>query len=276
MDRSTTQPQASLAVLIPVYNDSAGLSVSLRSILGAARPAPLHVIVVDDGSATPITVETPTEAGVSLHVHRLVPNQGITSALNAGLKLAQQLGVTYLARLDAGDTVASDRLTRQMALLEEADHIGLVASDAWFSNAAHEHLFRFRAPRTDAEARRRMHINSCILHPTVMLRMSLLPLVGEYSTNYPAAEDYEFFFRMLQSTRFAAVPEPMTVKTLGADSISLRKRRLQLLSRLRIQLKYFRFTVPESYLGVAATCALFAIPNRVLLSFKRKLGNTRL
>jgi hypothetical protein len=196
--------------------------------------------------------------------------------LNAGLRLAQQLGVTYLARLDASDTIVPDRLTRQMALLEEGNDVGLVASDASFTNARHEPLFRFSAPRTDAEARRRMHINSCIPHPTVMVRMALLQRAGEYSHRYPAAEDYELFFRLLQMTRFAAIPEPMTIKTLGEDSISLRKRRVQLLSRLRIQLKYFRFSIPESYLGVIATCALFVVPNQLLLRVKRRLRSTRL
>jgi hypothetical protein len=136
-------------------------------------------------------------------------------------------------------------------------------------------LFRFEGPRSDAEVRRRMHVSCCLIHPSVMLRMSALDEVGPYSTRYPAAEDYELFFRLLGRSRAASIPEPLTASVIATRGISIARRRTQLASRLRVQWLNFDFRRLESYLGVGITLLFFLVPYRLLAGLKRLAGVSR-
>ena len=262
-----------LAILIPVFNDPQGLRRSLDSLRAARQPAGTVTIVVDDGSTEPVqAAETDSQPGVV--VVRLPQNSGIEHALNAGLAEARRRGARYIARLDAGDTIAPERLERQLAVLETRPDVGLVGSSARFEDESGQTLFVFLAPEDDATIRRRMHINCCILHPTVMLRDSVLEIVGDYSTRYPAAEDYELFFRMLGHCKGTCLPDVLVSTEASRKGISVKRRRAQLVSRLRVQQHFFDARCVESYFGIAMTLALLAVPQRMVLALKTQAGHS--
>lgn len=263
-----------LAIVIPVFNDPQGLSTSLDSLLAARWPDGTVTIIVDDGSSCAIK-ERDIDQRLDITILRMPTNRGIDWALNAGFAEARRLGARYIARLDAGDTIEPERLECQLRLLEDNPDIGLVGSSAVFVDPAGRTLFVFSAPETDQEIRHRMHINSCFLHPTVMLRVSVLDLVGVYSTEYPAAEDYELFFRMLACCKAACLPDKLVTITTSPGGISTRRRRAQLVSRLRVQMLYFDRRRIESYLGIVLTVALLAIPHGLVLAAKRLMGHSR-
>lgn len=265
----------SIALLIPVYQDQAGLLKSLDSLLQAEQPAPMVTIIVDDGSIPPLEVDCRHYEAIHPILLRLPRNAGIEAALNAGIDRALGLGADYVARLDAGDTIRYDRLRLQWESLEARPDVGLVASDALFVTPSGELLFRFSTPPSDAEIRRRMPINSCLPHPTVMLRAEALRRLGAYVGTYPAAEDYELFLRLLGRYRALSIPEPLTTKVVSEDGISSRRRRRQLQSRLRLQWRHFQWSQPASYGGVVTTLALFLVPARLLTAAKRRLGSCR-
>lgn len=265
----------SLAILIPVYQNPMGLERTLQSIANAELPAKIHTLVVDDGSQPPLNLDVTRFERVGLIIYRLENNQGIERALNKGLEIAEELDVAYVARLDAGDRADRNRFTKQLARLEQRPTLGIVGSDVMYIDVNGRGLFRYAAPQLDSEIRRRMHINSCLAHPAVMMRMSVLKEVGKYSTAFPAAEDYDLFFRILEHHEAESLREPLTSKILEKNSISMKRRRTQLISRLRIQRKYFDTRLPESYLGVASTLLLLLIPNSLLMLARRVIKTTR-
>ena len=263
-----------LAVLIPVFNDPEGLRASLDSIFDAKRPEGMLTIVVDDGSFQPVLLPGPYDENIGLVIVRLTENQGIERALNAGLEEAFRRGVGYVARLDAGDTISPDRLERQLTLLEENTELGIVGSSVRYLDGAGRLLFVFRAAEEDAEIRRRMHINSCLIHPSIMIRMSVLKRVGMYSTDYPAAEDYELFFRVLGVSRACCIDAPLVNTVVSVNGISSSRRRAQLISRLRIQWRYFRAPVPQAYFGLMVTLMLLVAPSSLVTFAKRIRGTS--
>jgi glycosyltransferase involved in cell wall biosynthesis len=265
-----------VAVLIPVYGPLAPLHLTLESLLAARLPARLCTLVVDDGSAPPLKIDTVRYAPLGVRLVRLPMNQGIVAALNRGLELAREVGAAYVARLDAGDTVEPERLTKQLAFLENHADVGIVASDVTFVDERGQRLFRFEAPRTDEETRRRMRINCCLIHPSVMLRMSTLELAGgAYSADYPAAEDYELFLRLLSRSGAASIAESLTTAVASPTGISRARRRRQLVSRLRLQLRYFNPTEARSYAGIVLTLLFFVLPAPFLATLKRLSGISR-
>ena len=264
-----------VVVLIPVHGDARQLEVTLGSLLAATLPARLCTLIVDDGSEPPLALDAARYAPLGLELIRSPRNEGIARALNRGLERARGLGAGYVARLDALDTVDPERLMKQLAYLEAHPDAGLVASDVLFIGEDGKPQFRFEAPRTDAQVRRRMPISCCLIHPSVMMRMRALETAGGYSTEYAAAEDYELFFRLLGHASAAALPEALTTAVTSRAGISATRRRAQLRSKLRVQWRYFDPARPQSYLGVTLTLLLFIVPSPLLGFLKRVAGVTR-
>ncbi|MEN2981531.1 MAG: glycosyltransferase [Thermus sp.] len=260
-----------LALLIPVYNDQEGLGKTLTHLPGEI---PLDVVVVDDGSQPPITLPKlpPPHRAFLL---RLEENRGITGALNEGLRFILERGYPYVARLDAGDVALPGRFAKQLRFLEEHPEYALVGGQARFVDPAGRETHRERFPTEDGEIRRVMHARNPFLHPAVTLRTEAIKAVGLYSESYPAAEDYELFFRLARRFKVANLEQEVIEYKVDPKGISLRKRRRQLLTRLRILLENFDPGLKESWLGLLKNGALLLTPTSLVGWLKGRLPGRR-
>jgi glycosyltransferase involved in cell wall biosynthesis len=255
-----------LAVLIPVYKNQQGLERSLRS-LGNAR-GNFDVVVVDDGSSEPIVAPSRLRDGVTVSLLRLERNRGIAGALNHGLDHILARGHCYIARLDAGDTVACERFQLQIDALDMRSTCAVAGSFIEFVNTAQERLFCYRAPTEHKSIVQAMHVNNCILHSGSMMRAAAVREVGLYSDDFAGAEDYELFLRMSRSYELAVIPEMLTSCEYALDGLSIAGRRSQQRSRLRLQLGYFDPVSWHSYYGVARTLVAMVAPHTPTLRLK--------
>ncbi len=262
---------ARVAVLIPVYQDDGRLHATLRSLRD--QGVPLTAVVVDDGSTPPVSVDA-ASLGIDVVLLRQAANGGIERALNAGLGYIVRQGFAYVARLDNGDLCAPGRLARQVEFLERHGDVALVGSDVEWRTDAGELAFRLRLPSTHEEIVRAMHHTVCLIHPTVMFRAAVVPEVGAYALDYPAAEDFEFFWRIARRHRVANLPDVLLVTRFDPHGISMSRRRRQLRSKLRIQLRFFCPAEPLSYVGVLKTLALMSVPYALVVRAKRLRGGT--
>src|SRR4029453_17061891 len=99
MSERASPDSRSIAVLIPVFNDDGQLDATLRSIDDPR--VPVVVVIVDDGSETPVVVRHPSHQEIVVLRHDV--NRGIENALNTGLAYIVQRGIPYVARLANGD-----------------------------------------------------------------------------------------------------------------------------------------------------------------------------
>lgn len=257
-----------VALLVPVHNDPGGILHSLRHLPGEV---PLDVVVVDDGSDPPLHLPEIAPPH-RVYLLRLSENRGIAEALNAGVEWILQRGYPYLARLDAGDLALPGRFLRQLAFLETRPQHALVGGQVEFVDESGRLLYRERYPEDYADLHRRMHLKNCFIHPAVMLRTAVLRELGPYRTDFPAAEDYELFFRVVRKYPAANLPETVVRVRVSPKGISARHRRRQLLTRLAVQLRYFDPGLWESYAGVLATLGLLVLPAGLIRAFKRRVG----
>lgn len=248
-----------LAVLVPVFNNQEGLDKTVASLRHCDAATPFTLVIVDDGSTTPITL--PQDYPYPVERLRLNRNVGITSALNEGLHLIMARPFKYVARIDAGDTCSADRLYRQVEFLETHQDYGLVGTHAMATDMLGAPLYPITPPTCEKVLCRAMHLNNMFLHPTVMMRVDALRKAGIYSENYPAAEDYELFFRLMQSSRAGIIGEPLVNIEINPGGITLTKKRKQVITRIRIQLEYFEWRHIESYTGLLrSSIALLSPP----------------
>jgi glycosyltransferase involved in cell wall biosynthesis len=261
-----------IAVLIPVYNERGSMAATLRSLHGQGTSFTL--VLVDDGSTPSLDVDV-ASLDYPVVLLRMPANRGIEAALNTGLEYIAQEGFEFVARVDAGDRCAPNRLARQQEFLDLHPQVHLVGSNVEWRRDDDSFAFSLALPATHAEILRALHHRVCLLHPTVLFRASVVRAVGPYSYAYPAAEDYEFFWRIAKRFEVANVPEVLLVTRFDENGLSIRRRRRQLRSKLRIQLENFRLAEPLSFVGVAKTLALMSVPYAGVVAIKRALSRDR-
>lgn len=113
----------SISVVIPLYNKHAFIVEAVTSAAGQV-PAPLEIIVVDDGSTDggPALVQ-----GLGLDTVRLVrqKNAGVSAARNAGMQAARG---DWIAFLDADDRYSPGHLAVLVDLAQKYPQAGMLAT----------------------------------------------------------------------------------------------------------------------------------------------------
>tara|TARA_B110000211_G_C14092801_1_gene560234 strand:- start:8438 stop:9229 length:792 start_codon:yes stop_codon:yes gene_type:complete len=254
-----------LAILIPAFNDTVGLKNALQSISVEAGDE-TEVVVVDDGSAVPLTNDTPIE-NARVTILRLETNQGIVAALNAGLNYILKTDAELIARLDAGDVAVPDRFRLQLEEFRRRPNLSLLGGAVKFRNPNGTE-FRVNKPIKRSEILDLLPLNSMFCHTAVMFRVDVVKRLGCYSYDYPAAEDYELFWRITKTCEVSNLSEVLVFVDNNPSGISLSKRRIQLKSRLKIQIDNFDGFRLNAYLGVFKTAFLFVVPSSILIQLK--------
>jgi glycosyltransferase involved in cell wall biosynthesis len=259
-----------VAVLIPAYNGQADVDLTLASF---SESAPVHVLIVDDGSTPPIVA--PAIANMKIEVLRMARNGGIERALQTGIDALAQRGFRYAARIDAGDRSVPQRLAKQRVFMEL--HPRVAGLGMWTQVVTREGrpLFMLTPPAEPDAIRRLRFFRSCLAHPSMMLRIDAVRAVGNYRAEYRSAEDLDLFVRLMARYDCANLPELGLYYELNEGGISATKRRRQVSSTLRLQLRYFNAANLYDWLGLAKNLLHLVTPYRALQRIKRSLLTPR-
>jgi glycosyltransferase involved in cell wall biosynthesis len=256
MTASTTLTLDDVAVLIPAFNAQRDLERTLASF---HERGPVKVLIVDDGSLPPIVA--PSVPNLHIDVLRLPRNVGIERALAAGMAALAERGVKYAARIDAGDLATQYRLEKQRGYMEAHPETAALGMWTHVVNREGAPLFDLRPP-TDPAA---------IRHPSMMLRVADVIAAGNYRAEYRAAEDLDLILRLMQQHECANLPEFGVYYELNEHGISATKRRTQILSTLRLQWRYLRWTNLPDWAGMAKNVAHLVLPYGAIRALKTRL-----
>jgi cellulose synthase/poly-beta-1,6-N-acetylglucosamine synthase-like glycosyltransferase/peptidoglycan/xylan/chitin deacetylase (PgdA/CDA1 family) len=122
-------PAPGISVVIPAFNEAAGIAATVRSVVASNYPGELEVIVVDDGS-------TDDTAGI---VRRLrLPGVRVIRQANAGKPAALNHGIAeawfdILVLVD-GDTIFARNALLRLALRLRDPHVGAVSGNTKVAN----------------------------------------------------------------------------------------------------------------------------------------------
>lgn len=269
----SAKAHASVAVLIPVFRNQEGLDRTLASL--APEVPNFEVVVVDDGSNPPITVD-PERWSFRVTLLRLPTNRGIEGALNNGLAHIFAAGFAYVARIDAGDLWISGRLAAQREFLDNYPDHAIVSGWTRAVGARGDILYNVKGPAGDRAIRRAMMLRNCFQHVSVMMRVSALKECGVYDPAFKRVEDYELFRRLMRRHKAAMLQTNVCDYEVDPErpNISLANRRQQILGRLKVLRAHPNWGSPWFYLGLAHALVLLIAPQRALVLAKRILWGT--
>lgn len=210
----------SVDLIIPVFNAAATLRDAIRSVQ-AQRYSPLRIIIVDDGSSDgspDITSSLAVNDPRVVAVRR--PNGGIAAAMNSGLEIAQ---AEFIARLDADDLCGPNRVSLQVAFLQQnAEVVAVGGAHREIDSAGRPTGCIFHpAPIEDVDPWFIPAREPQLTQPFFMGRMSVLQSVGGFRA-LPVAEDSDLYWRLLERGRLANLDEILGSYRMHSASISSR------------------------------------------------------
>jgi glycosyltransferase involved in cell wall biosynthesis len=258
-------------LLIPCYNNFIGLIESLKSV---AYPNNNYlVVIVDDGSIEPITVQSvKMEVGNNQPIVILTneTNKGITEALNRGLSwIEENTDARYIARLDCGDTCSPDRFILQVQYMDAHPETGLVGSWCRFEEKETSLKYSYITPVTHKEIIRAMHFRNVFIHPAVMFRTSLLKKIGYYPAGFDFAEDYAFFWKLILISQSFIINKFLVICEISRHGLSFKNRAKQLAARWKVVNTFSDSLVFQSIAFIKLKL-LYFLPKGLVLRLKRR------
>jgi glycosyltransferase involved in cell wall biosynthesis len=223
--RGTAAPEVS--VVMAVFNGERYLREAVESILGQTL-GDLELIVVDDGSTdrTPTILQEYRRADSRVNVLSQ-SNAGQPAALNRGCAVARG---AYIARIDADDTAARERLSRQVAFLRRSGRVGLLGGSVDLINSRGRRFDRTECPLGDREIRRALGERNCFAHTTVMFRTEAWRVTGGYREAFFYAEDYDLWLRIAERYEVANLPESLARYRIHGDQVTVHHLRQHVVS----------------------------------------------
>ncbi len=196
---------ADISVIIPSYNHERYLRECIDSVL-TQQPAPLQVIVVDDGSSDGSLALL---QGYGDRIQLLRQARGRQArARNAGLAVARG---EWVAFLDSDDRFRPGRLAAALAAFDADPRAVLVWSDFARISAQGQPLGTHRWSGSDGgDFRRKLIAGNPICNATVTVRRAALLALGGFDERIPRACDGAAWYQLAaQGHRFVHINQEL-------------------------------------------------------------------
>lgn len=184
-----------VSVILPAYNCEQYIAAAVTSILQQVYDN-FELIVVNDGSTDQTATILQSISDQRLRVLNNDGNQGLIYTLNRAI---DESAGEFIARMDADDIAANDRIEKQVHWLLHHPDTAAVATCISVIDEKGQPRPDWpldRATTTASSIRKTMVKQNCIAHPTVMVRASVLKQY-RYNPIQKNIEDYDLWLRML-------------------------------------------------------------------------------
>lgn len=225
-----------VSVLLPVYNAERTVEAAIASILSQSFED-FELLIINDGSTDGSSRIIRTFADGRIRIIDRPSNGGLISALNDGIREAR---AELVARQDADDASAADRLGRQVAAFSGNPRIGAVGTALQLVRSGKVLSRQWSYPQTPELARWQALFKTPVAHSAVMYRRETVLRVGGYLEEFKYAEDYELWSRLIEVADIISLPSPMVLYSVDVGGVSREKAREQRAVHCRIARRNMR------------------------------------
>lgn len=194
-----------VSVLVPIYNGSAYLAETIRSLLSQTF-RDFELLAIDDGStdASAEIVRSFKDERVRLIQKK---NGGLCEALNLGIAEAK---APYIARCDQDDISYPERLERQLQVMREhPEALGLFAYSTKFgSRRRWSNADKMIMAKGEVKDYQPME-DGCVLCSTMLAQTAALRSIGGFRQAYYPADDWDMECRLAEAGRVLILREPL-------------------------------------------------------------------
>ncbi len=190
---------------MPAYNAGKYIREAVYSVLHQTYHD-FELLIINDGST-----DNTLELALSFTDPRVIvvnkDHEGIASALNTGLKLAN---APFIARFDADDICVPSRFETQLNFLQDHPDYVLVGSDAEYMLENGEFLFDFKCiAHSNDEVQNNLYVYCPFIHSAVMYRRDEVLKAGGYNIHAHNFEDYLLWTNLAKMGKMQNLREPL-------------------------------------------------------------------
>ncbi len=256
-----------ISVIIPTFNRINVLPKTLDSVMAQTYP-PIEIIVVDDGSTDDTeTILYRQYPNIKYHYQK---NQGVSSARNAGLKIATG---DWLALLDSDDQWLPEKLEKQKQALDNQPALKIChTEELWIRNGVRVNPMKKHAKKGGNIFQHCLPL--CAISPSsAIIHRSVFEDVGNFDEAFPACEDYEMWLRVTSKYPVLFIEEPLIIKYGGhQDQLS---QKYWGMDRFRIRaLEKILCQADLSLENRQAACEMLINKAKIYLAGAKKRGKT--
>jgi glycosyltransferase involved in cell wall biosynthesis len=197
-----------VSVILPAYNCEKYIAASVASIIEQVYDN-FELIIINDGSTdhTATILHSITDQRVRVINNEV--NKGLIYSLNRAIDESKG---EYIARMDADDLAANDRIEKQVHWLLHHPDTAVVGTFIKVIDENGDKKADWKLDRATFSAkaiRKAMATENCMAHPTIMARADVLKKYM-YSASQKNIEDYDLWLRMLaDGLVIDKVPQPL-------------------------------------------------------------------
>ena len=231
-----------ISVIIPVYNSALFIEQAINSILNQSF-SDFELLIVNDGSSDETESLIFGFQDDRIKYHRLSRNLGNYHARNIGLRNAKG---NYIAVMDADDIALPKRLEIQYNYLELHEDVLAVGTNfvLGINGSIAERPLSYEAIQLA------LLDNNCMLHPSLMIRKSILEYLGGYNEAYKYSADYDLICRIANKGPIINLPKILMVYRLHKNQISQSKNNEQQMYADKIRIHYHRQFIKQYSSGL--------------------------
>src|SRR3989338_7231544 len=209
-----------VSVTLPIYNAAKFLHDCLDSIATQTYKS-FELIAIDDHSTDGSweILQNFARDKKWVRISRHNKNLGVSPTFNEAVKLSK---AGYIARMDADDIMAPNRLKLQVEYLQSHAQTVIVGGQCNLIDENNHVIGKKIFPYNHAEIKNMLFQTVPLQQPTIMINRKLLPKNFLYSNaEFSPAEDYGLFFSALKYGQFANLPETTLSSREHKTNISL-------------------------------------------------------
>jgi glycosyltransferase involved in cell wall biosynthesis len=206
-----------VTILMPAYNTEAYIREAIGSVL-AQTFRDFELLIVNDGSTdqTESIIRSYPDSRIRLINQS---NQGVSAALNTGLKQARG---KYIARFDADDICYPERIQVQYDFMSLHPDYVLTGSDATYMDREGEYLFYYSTlGHTNKEINEKIKTYCPFIHSSVMYIREIALELGGYDPGAHTFEDYLLWMKFITRGKVCNFNAPLIHVRLNPESITI-------------------------------------------------------
>lgn len=231
-----SQNTPTVTVLMPVFNAEKHLKEAIDSILNQDF-TDFEFLIINDGSSDGSESIILSYDDSRIRYVKNETNLRLIATLNKGFDLARG---KYIARMDADDISLPNRFTEQVKFMDGNPEV--VVCGTWFQSMGDSNSV-VKYPNDDTGIKFMALYQCPFCHPSVMLRTDALrDNQLKYSSEFPHAEDYEFWLRMSHVGKLTNLDQVLFQYRQHSESISRVESETQVRLSVEIRRSFFEVT----------------------------------
>jgi len=258
-----------VSVVMGVYNGEKYLSEAIESILNQTF-TDFEFIICDDGSSDRSVqiIENYANQDNRIVFLKNNVNRGLAATLNRCIEISKG---EYIARMDCDDLSLRDRFEKQVRYLDRHKEIAIVGGAVYlFDEKGKYGLRRSKSKFNKVEVFK----NSFFIHPTVMMRKSMLLSVNGYTVSKYTyrTEDYDLWCKFCYfGFQGANIDEVLLYYREDRDAYLKKKFRYRI-DEMYLRIEWYKkLEIPKYYLPyIIKPIVAGLIPKRIMRIYHRK------